>query len=170
MVHWKPATASSPEVNVSWPSSTTHSSSLPMQQLLDLLWICSRDSGSRGQNEEPATSNHALERMAQQVDPRARVWRGSQVPADEQGRHQSARNPLGHADFVSPQLETVLEEQHILLNRIPRVQDVQSAWLILLHCASARVNCCPCFAPSSTVNVRNCRCWLAVSSILQLGS
>ena len=27
----------------------------------------------------------ALERMAQQVDPRARVWRGSQVPTDEQG-------------------------------------------------------------------------------------
>ena len=43
-------------------------------------------------------------------------------------------------DFVSRQLQTVLEEQHILLNRIPRVQDVQSAWLILLHCASARAH------------------------------
>ena len=28
----------------------------------------------------------------------------------------------------------------MLLERIPAVQDVQSAWLILLHCAAARAN------------------------------
>ena len=59
---------------------------------------------------------------------------------------------LADFDFVSRQLQTVLEEQHILLNRIPRVQDVQSAWLILLHCASATCTPLhPCFAPSSNV-------------------
>ena len=30
--------------------------------------------------------------------------------------------------------------QRVLLERIPRVHDVQSAWLLLLHCASARAN------------------------------
>ena len=38
------------------------------------------------------------------------------------------------------QLEQITEEHRVLLERIPAFQDVQSAWLILLHCASARAN------------------------------
>ena len=32
------------------------------------------------------------------------------------------------------------DEQRCLLERIPLMQDLQSAWLLLLHCASARAN------------------------------
>ena len=46
--------------------------------------------------------------------------------------------PLGHEDFVAAHLESVLAEHHTFISRIPEVKDVQSAWLLLLHCASAR--------------------------------
>ena len=48
--------------------------------------------------------------------------------------------PLGHDDFVAQHLRTVTRDHHCLLERIPLMQDVQSAWLLLLHCASARTN------------------------------
>ena len=105
------------------------------------------------------------------MDPRIRVWRGSQVPTDEKGI-KVLGTPLGHADFVSRQLQTVLEEQHILLNRIPRVQDVQSAWLILLHCASARAKCyIRALHPAATsafAAAHDARLWQCLCSILQL--
>ena len=41
-------------------------------------------------------------------------------------------------DFVAAHLESVLAEHQILLTRIALVKDVQSAWLLLFHCASAR--------------------------------
>ena len=37
-------------------------------------------------------------------------------------------------------LEHITEEHRVLLERTPAVQYVQSAWLILLHCAAARAN------------------------------
>ena len=37
-------------------------------------------------------------------------------------------------------LEKIQVKQQFLLNAIPTVPDVQSAWLLLLHCASARAN------------------------------
>ena len=48
--------------------------------------------------------------------------------------------PLGHTDFVSAFLERKSRDHHVLFSRIPRVEDVQSAWALLLHCASARAN------------------------------
>ena len=48
--------------------------------------------------------------------------------------------PLGHPDFVRRHLGELAEEQRLLLERIPRVKDVQEAWLLLVHCASARAN------------------------------
>ena len=58
----------------------------------------------------------ALERVARAVNPRVVVWKGSHVP-----------------------LPT--SKDQVLLDRISHVPDVQSAWLILLHCAGARANC-----------------------------
>ena len=112
-----------------------------------------------------------LERIAQAEHPRARVWRGSQVPSNEQGI-KVLGTPLGHADYVSRHLQTVLEEQHILLDRIPRVQDVQSAWLILLHCASARANyhirAVHPAATSAFAAAHDARLWQCMCSILQV--
>ena len=48
--------------------------------------------------------------------------------------------PLGHEDFVREHLEHTREKHRVLLRRIPIVPDVQSAWLLLLHCASTRAN------------------------------
>ena len=80
-----------------------------------------------------------LERVAQAVNPTARVWRGSMLPEELQGM-KVLGTPLGHPEFVARHLRSVSREQQVLLDRIPLVQDVQSAWLLLLHCASARAN------------------------------
>ena len=96
----------------------------------------------------------ALERMARLVNPRATVWKG---PGDQpvSKASKSLGTPLGHDNFVAAHLESVLAEHQILLTRIPLVKDVQSAWLLLLHCASARA----CFQikvvrPSAACSVR----------------
>ena len=81
----------------------------------------------------------ALERSARAVDPTATVWRGSMLPTDRQGI-KLLGTPLGHPNFVVRHLRSVTEEHQVLLQRIPRGRDLQSAWLLLLHCASARAN------------------------------
>ena len=48
--------------------------------------------------------------------------------------------PVGHDEYVRSLLEKIQAKQQFLLNAIPTVPDVQSAWLLLLHCASARAN------------------------------
>ena len=95
MEHWKPPTASSPEGNVSKLSSTTRSSSPPNAAAVGHAYGSVQESlrnhcgilvhvktkiWNRAGNR-PVICD-ALERMAQQVDPRARVWLGSQVPTD----------------------------------------------------------------------------------------
>ena len=71
------------------------------------------------------------------MDPGARVWRGSEVPTDQQGI-KVLGTLVGHDDYVRQLLEKVQAKQQVLLDAIPKVPDVQSAWLLLLHCASAR--------------------------------
>ena len=62
------------------------------------------------------------------------------LPTDGQGI-KLLGTPLGHPDFVARHVRSVTEEHQVLLQRIPRVRDLQSAWLLLLHCASARADC-----------------------------
>ena len=88
--------------------------------------------------ERPEVCN-VLERVARASNHRAIVWRGSQLPSEMQGIKMLG-TPLGHPDFVARHLEGVLEEQRVFLSRIPLVNDIQSAWLLLLHCANARAN------------------------------
>ena len=47
---------------------------------------------------------------------------------------------VGESGFHPRASGTKVEEQRTLLARIPLVGDLQSAWLILLHCAAARAN------------------------------
>ena len=51
-----------------------------------------------------------LERMARETDRIARVWRGSEVPEDEQGM-KVLGTPLGHPQFVR-RLLSQLSEKH----------------------------------------------------------
>ena len=80
-----------------------------------------------------------LERIARANDPRARVWRGSDVPTEQQDI-KVLGVPLGHHDFGRQHLSNVHEEHQRLLTRIPLFADVQSAWLLVVHCAQARAN------------------------------
>ena len=80
-----------------------------------------------------------LEQIARVSDPTARVWWGSGVATERQGI-KILGTPVGHPDFVRSHLVDLVEEQHVLLERIPMLQDVQGAWLLLVHCASARAN------------------------------
>ena len=61
------------------------------------------------------------------------------LPTDRQGI-KVLGTPLGHPDFVTRHLQAVVAEHQTLLDHIPRVKDLQSAWLLLSHCASARAN------------------------------
>ena len=71
----------------------------------------------------------AMDRIAQVQNPEAKVWRGSEVPVDRQGVKVLGA-PIGHPVFVAAQLSAVAEH--------PLMPDLQSAWLLLLHCAGAR--------------------------------
>ena len=73
----------------------------------------------------------AMGQVARGLNPEAKVCRGSELPTQKQGM-KVLGTPLGHPDFVAAQLQ-----------RIPRVPDLQSAWLLLLHCASPRAKLRP---------------------------
>ena len=48
--------------------------------------------------------------------------------------------PLGHEDFVKDFMDGVQRKHDVLLEKIPSLQDLQSAWLLLLFCANSRAN------------------------------
>ena len=112
-----------------------------------------------------------LERIAQRDNPRAKVWRGTRIPTAEQGM-KVLGTPLGHEDYVARHLEAVADEQRVLLDRIPRVRDVQSARLLLLHCALARANyqlrSVPPNASAEFAATHDAGLWRCLCSILQL--
>ena len=80
-----------------------------------------------------------LERIAQEADPRARVWRGSHLPLVQQGITVLG-TPLGSVEFVQAHLHKTLADHDTLLSRIPLLDDTQSAWALLLHCPGSRAN------------------------------
>ena len=45
---------------------------------------------------------------------------------------------LGSDDFVRVQFELTADSHRLVLDRNPVVQDLQSAWLLLLFCADSR--------------------------------
>ena len=47
-------------------------------------------------------------------------------------------SPVGHVEFVQAQLVSTTKKHTTLYERIQSVQDLQSAWLLLLFCANAR--------------------------------
>ena len=47
--------------------------------------------------------------------------------------------PIGTPEFVRSQLEQTSLKHKVLFNRLTSVEDLQSAWLLLLFCANTRV-------------------------------
>ena len=79
-----------------------------------------------------------LQQVPEVADPTARVRRGAGV-AEEQGARVLGA-PVGHPSHVRAQLSEIQHDHQTLLDRIPSLSDLQSSWLLLLHCASARAN------------------------------
>ena len=80
-----------------------------------------------------------LERVVQEQNASAGVWRGAGIPVEQQGL-KILGSPLGHPASVQRFLNSISEEHQTSLKRIPLVGDVQAAWLLLVHCAGARAN------------------------------
>ena len=81
-----------------------------------------------------------LTAAARELDPSAVVWKGDpSLPPSEQGV-KIPGIPLGHPEYVQNQLQRVSASHRQLLERIPSVQDLQAAWLLLLCCAGTRAN------------------------------
>ena len=81
-----------------------------------------------------------LEEAARAVDPRARVWRGSHEDRPEDQGITILGTPVGRQEFVEQELAKIIADHSELLTRIPSVQDLQCAWLLLLYCGAARAN------------------------------
>ena len=83
-------------------------------------------------------TNHDTLLRAQVEDPEAQIWFGNlEAPPEDRGI-KVLGTPLGTAAFVRSRLQPTVEHHRLLLDRIPATQDLQSAWLLLLFCASSR--------------------------------
>ena len=78
----------------------------------------------------------ALQRIARAANADENVWRGSQLPPQEQGI-KVLRTPPGHPNAVGAHLDQIITEHQVLLERIPSVHDLESAWLLLLLLCSS---------------------------------
>ena len=78
-----------------------------------------------------------LEQIARVSDPTARVWWGS---GRQNVRGSRFWAPQSDIQISRSHLVDLVEEQHVLLERIPMLWDVQGAWPSG-DCASARANC-----------------------------
>ena len=69
------------------------------------------------------------------------VWKGSGLVTDEQGSRCSELL-WDMRIFVAAHLHRVLRKHQTLLERIPLLQDIQSAWTLLLDSAVERIASC----------------------------
>ena len=68
------------------------------------------------------------------------VWRGDQsLPTEKQGLTVLGV-PVGHPDRAASELAQKADEQSLLFERIPHVEDVQAVWFLLTFCAATRAN------------------------------
>ena len=66
------------------------------------------------------------------------VWRGDKP--DAQRGVVVLGSPVGHLAFVQGWAEERLRTEQLLLDQLPKLPDLQCAWLLLLLCASPRAN------------------------------
>ena len=68
----------------------------------------------------------------------ADVWRGNKR-SSERGL-KVLGTPIGHPHFIASWAESRMLTERELLNQLPRLPDLQCAWLLLAMCASPRAN------------------------------
>ena len=66
------------------------------------------------------------------------IWTGNAQP--EYCGIKVLGTPLGHPGFVDAHARGRLEEEQRFLNKLPRLADLQCAWLLLSYCAVPRAN------------------------------
>ena len=77
---------------------------------------------------------------ARSVEPDAVVWKSDlELPLSQDGLRVLGV-PIGHPLYIVDQLASKSEEQEFLFQRIPAVEDLQAAWLLLLFCGATRAN------------------------------
>ena len=111
--------------------------------LRDELWHHSRIQIHAGKTQiwnrggfEPPGHGTLLE-VARILDPEANLLFGDWEDRPEERGIRVLGTPLGLDEFVRVQLQLTVDSHRLLLDRIPAVQDLQSAWL-LLFCAVSR--------------------------------
>ena len=87
---------------------------------------------NRGGHYPPACQQ--MQEAAAHADPQAGVWRREGPPAQQGVRVLGIL--IGHEEFVQAELRATTEKHQTLVERIPLVQDLQSARLLLLFCAN----------------------------------
>ena len=81
-----------------------------------------------------------MTRVARVLKPEAAVWRGDPLlPAAQQGVRVLGI-PTGKTEYVQEFLEHRTRQQQVLFQRIPWVNDTQSAFLLLSMCGATRAN------------------------------
>ena len=94
----------------------------------------------RGGGPPPADFRALEEERARRFPASARdpVWRAA-LPAENNGLLVLGA-PLGTAEYVAAQGRLRCDEERRLLSQLPRLEDLQAAWLLLSFCAGPRFN------------------------------
>ena len=82
----------------------------------------------------------ALQRAARWVDDEAVVWWGDATSPPEQQGIRALGTPPRHPDFIRHFLGKKSDAQSCLFERTPSVGELQTALLLLVHCAAAKPN------------------------------
>ena len=105
-------------------------------------------------------------------------WRGSWANMHTCGEVQNCPHICKASKFwvhrlvtLTTHMDRTARDHQTLLDRIPLLQDVQAAWLLLLHCASARANyLVRVVEPASArefCDIHDDRMWQCLEAILQ---
>ena len=106
---------------------------------------------------------------AQMADPHAKLWHGDW---DDRGTERGIKvlgTPLGHRADFEAQLQRTADDHQQLLDRIPLVRDLQSAWLLFVLRVNAREllpSRGPPFCFESFARLHDTRIWQCFSAFL----
>ena len=79
-----------------------------------------------------------MTKIARRTVKDAVLWRGDQnLPVGQQGIRVLGV-PIGQEEYIKNHLAKKSDEHQVLMDRIPLVQDLQAAWLLLFCCAGSR--------------------------------
>ena len=139
-------------VNISWLSSTICTWCRPWSEQLPCTTFCEKSCGNmpRSACTTERRASGIVVVLSQTGATFSKKQQGPWTPAPEFGvavtrtdprtRESPSWAPPGRQEFVERELAKIIADHSELLTRIPDVQDLQCAWLLLLCCRAARAN------------------------------